>query len=282
MLGLGLPGGSTVEQVLSSDLNSGTAQVIVSQGPQTAGGSYGLAASVGGSSNPYTIEFWTQLIPGSNPAGAGLVALGQPTGRSLPDRPVELPEGWLLSSSFVVERLTWQDALNLSLETSLDGNSASDLYGWRWALVADGTNTTAMDGTGGSNLYRNALLVNNLLVGDTIDGVNNFLANYGLTSSDLVGLDGTSADQIASSPTTQFQFSSVFSPNAAVDQSLPTTSLNGVAIDTSTAVMNGGIVTAAAASANANLNTMLQTLWDFEQKTGAAKVNFSLNPLTQP
>ena len=282
VLGLGLPGGSTVEQVLSSDLNSGTAQVIVSQGPQTAGGSYGLAASVGGSSNPYTIEFWTQLIPGSNPAGAGLVALGQPTGRSLPDRPVELPEGWLLSSSFVVERLTWQDALNLSLETSLDGNSASDLYGWRWALVADGTNTTAMDGTGGSNLYRNALLLNNLLVGDTIDGVNNFLANYGLTSSDLVGLDGTSADQIASSPTTQFQFSSVFSPNAAVDQSLPTTSLNGVAIDTSTAVMNGGIVTAAAASANANLNTMLQTLWDFEQKTGAAKVNFSLNPLTQP
>ena len=283
VLGLGLPGGSTILQVVSLDLNSGNAQVIVSQGPQTNSGSYGLASSSGGSSSPYTIEFWTQLDPDSNPAGAGLVALGQPTGTALPDRPVELPEGWLLSSSFGVERLTWQAALNLSLETSLDGNNASDFYGWRWALVADGTNTTAMDGRGGNNLYRNALLLNNLLVGDTIEGVNSFLAAYGISSSDLIGFDGTPADQIASSPTTQFQFSSAFSPNQALGgEAVPTTSLNGVAIDTSTAEMNGGIVLAAQADANANLNAMFQNLWNFEQTYGQTKVNFSLNPLTQP
>ena len=283
VLGLGLPGGSTITQVLSLDLNSGNAQVIVSQGPQTTGGSYGLASSSGGSSSPYTIEFWTQLDPNSNPAGAGLVALGQPTGRALPDRPVELPKGWLLSSSFGVEQLSWQDALNLSLETSLDGNSASAFYGWRWALVADGTNTTAMDGSGGSNLYRNALLLNNLLVGDTIEGVNSFLAAYGLSSSDLTGFDGTPADQIASSPTTQFQFTTGFSPNQALGgEVVPSTSLNGVAIATSTAEMNGGIVLAAQANANANLNAMFQNLWNFEQTYGQTKVNFSLNPLTQP
>ena len=283
VLGLGLPGGSTITQVLSLDLNSGNAQVIVSQGPSSSGGSYGLASSTGGSSSPYTIAFWTQLEPGSNPAGAGLVALGQPTGRALPDRPGELPKGWLLSSSFGVEKLSWQDALNLSLETSLDGNSASDLYGWRWALVADGTNTTAMDGSGGNNLYRNALLLNNLLVGDTIEGVNSFLAAYGLSSSDLTGFDGTPADQIASSPTTQFQFTTGFSPNQALGgEAVPSTSLNGVAIATSTAEMNGGIVLAAQANANANLNAMFQNLWNFEQTYGQTKVNFSLNPLTQP
>ncbi|MCX5949403.1 MAG: hypothetical protein NTY67_14920, partial [Cyanobacteria bacterium] len=282
VLGLGLPGGSTIKQVQSLDLNSGTAQVIVSQGPQSAGGSYGLAASSGGSSSPYTLEFWTQLDAGSNPAGAGLVALGQPSDSALPDRPAELPEGWLLSSSFGVERLTWQDALNLSLETSLNGNMASDLYGWRWAVVADGANTTAMDGTGGSNLYRNSLLLNNLLVGDTIEGVESFLAAYGLSSSDLIGLDGTPANQIAASPTTQFQFTTDFRPNQALaGESVPTTSLNGVAIDTSTDVMNGGIVKSAT-NTNANLTDMLNALWDFEQTYGQAKVNFSLNPITQP
>ena len=283
VLGLGLAGGSTVLEVASLDLNAGTAQVLLSQGPPTSGGNYGLAASPGGSTSPYTIEFWTQLDPDSNPAGAGLVALGQPSDTALSDRPVELPTGWLLSSSFGVERLTWQDALNLSLETSLDGNEATDLYGWRWALVADGTNTTAMDGTGGDNLYRNALLLNNLLVGDTIEGVESFLAAYGLSSTDLIGLDGTPANQIAASPSTQFQFTSDFRPNAALDgASVPTTSLNGVAIDTSTALMNGGLVLAEEANANANLTDMFNVLWDFEQTYGQAKVNFSLNPLTQP
>jgi len=283
VLGLGLPGGSTIVQVISLDLNSGNAQVVVNQGPQSAGGSYGLASSTGGSSNPYTLEFWTQLDPGSNEAGAGLVALGQPSAAALPDRPVELPSGWLLSSSFGVEQLTWQDALNLGLEADLAGNTASDLYGWRWALRADGTNTTALNGTGGSNLYRNSLLLNNLLVGDTISGVDGFLAAYGLSSSDLTGFDGTPVDQIAASPTTQFQYSTAFSPNQALGGvAVPTTSLNGVAIDTSTAEMNGGIVLAAQAEANANLNAMFQTLWNFEQTYGQAKVQFSLNPLTQP
>ena len=280
--GLGLAGGTTIEQVQSLDLNSGTAVVTVSQGPESAGGSYGLAASAGGSSSPYTIEFWTKLGADSNPAGAGLVALGQPSGGALPDRPLALPEGWLLSSSFAVVKLSWQDALQQSLEISLpEGIQATDLYGYTWALQADGANTRAMNGNGGSNLYRNALLLDNLLVGDTIDGVNNFLANYGLSSSDLPGLDGTTADQIAASPSTAFQFSTDLNFNAAVGQPVASTSLNGVAIDTSTAVMNAGLVLASQAEANANLGAMLESLWNFEQKTGGPKVLFSLDPTNQ-
>jgi len=280
--GLGLSGGSTIEQVQSLDLNSGNAVVTLSQGPESAGGSYGLASSSGGSSSPYTIEFWTKLTPDSNPAGAGLVALGQPSARALPDRPLQLPEGWLLSSSFTVERLSWQDALQQSLATSLpEGINATDLYGWIWSLQADGANTRAMNGNGGSNLYRNALILDNLLVGDKIDGVNSFLANYGLSSSDLAGLDGTPVDQIASAPTTAFEFSTDLNFNAAVGQSVASTSLNGVAIDTSTAVINAGLVLAAQAEANTNLSTMLATLWEFEQKTGGPKVLFSLDPTSQ-
>ena len=129
--GLGLAGGTTIEQVQSLDLNSGTAVVTVDHGPESAGGSYGLAASAGGSSSPYTIEFWTKLGADSNPAGAGLVALGQPSGGALPDRPLALPEGWLLSSSFAVVKLSWQDALQQSLEISLpEGIQATDLYGY--------------------------------------------------------------------------------------------------------------------------------------------------------
>lgn len=282
VFGLGLPGGSFIEQVQSFDASSGSGVFLVNQGPETAGGSYGLAALPGGSSSPYSIEFWTQLAPGSNPAGAGLVNLGQASAAALPDRPAAAPEGWLLSSSFAVERLTWQNALQMGMESSLpSGTTDSDLYGWRWALVADGANTTAMAGNGGSNLNRNALVLDNLFVGDRIEGVNTFLANYGLTSSDLIGIDGTPADQIASVPTTQFQFTTDLSLNAAVGQQVATTSLNGLEVDTSSAVMNGGLVSAASAAANANLTSMFETLWQFQQKTGEAKVNFSLNPTSQ-
>ena len=282
VFGLGLPGGSFIVEVQSFDADSASGVFLVNQGPETAGGSYGLAALPGGSSSPYSIEFWTQLAPGSNPAGAGLVNLGQASAAALPDRPAAAPEGWLLSSSFAVERLTWQDALQMGMESSLpSGTTDSDLYGWRWALVADGANTTAMGGNGGSNLNRNALVLDNLFVGDRIEGVNTFLANYGLTSSDLIGIDGTPADQIASVPTTQFQFTTDLSLNAAVGQQVATTSLNGLEVDTSSAVMNGGLVSAASAAANANLTSMFETLWQFQQKTGEAKVNFSLNPTSQ-
>lgn len=274
VLGLGLPGGSFVVQVQSPGVYT------LNQGPDSAGGSYGLAALPGGSSSPYSIEFWTQLAPGSNPAGAGLVNLGQASAAALPDRPAATPEGWLLSSSFVVEQLTNQDALKLGLISALPANGTdSDPYGWRWALVADGANTTAMGGNGGANLNRNALVLDNLVVGDRIEGVNTFLANYGLTSSDLLGIDGTPADQIAAVPNTQLQFSTDLTSNAAVQAEVAETTLNGVAIDTSSAVMNGGIVTNGAASVA--LAAMFDQLSIFELKTGQAKVNFSLNPNTQ-
>lgn len=282
VLGLGLAGGSFITQVQSFDASSGSGVYILNQGPQSAAGSYGLAALPGGSASPYSIEFWTQLAPGSNPAGAGLVTLGQASAAALPDRPAAAPEGWLLSSSFAVERLTWQDALKFGLASSLpSGTTDSDLYGWRWALVADGANTTAMAGNGGSNLNRNALVLDNLFVGDRIGGVNTFLANYGLSSSDLLGIDGTPADQIAAVPTTQFQFTTDLSLNAAVGQQVASTSLNGLEIDTSSAVMNGGLVLAATAATNASLTSMFETLWQFQQKTGEAKVNFSLDPTSQ-
>ena len=282
VLGLGLAGGSFITQVQSFDASSGSGVYILNQGPQSAAGSYGLAALPGGSASPYSIEFWTQLAPGSNPAGAGLVTLGQASAAALPDRPAAAPEGWLLSSSFAVERLTWKDALKFALASSLpSGTTDSDLYGWRWALVADGANTTAMAGNGGSNLNRNALVLDNLFVGDRIGGVNTFLANYGLSSSDLLGIDGTPADQIAAVPTTQFQFTTDLSLNAAVGQQVASTSLNGLEIDTSSAVMNGGLVLAATAATNASLTSMFETLWQFQQQTGEAKVNFSLDPTSQ-
>ncbi|QVL53948.1 MAG: hypothetical protein KFB97_06400 [Cyanobium sp. M30B3] len=279
VLGLGIAGGVTVQEVTQLDLDAGTATLVVDQGPASSNGTYGLASIPGGTSSPYTIEFWTQLAKDSNPAGAGLVGLGQASSAALPDRPVELPDGWLLSSGFAVERLTWQDALNQSLVSALPSDqSASNLYGWRWGLVATGTNTTAMDGTGGSNISRNALVLANLAVGDTIDGVNTFLANYGLSASDLAGIDGTPVDQIASTPSTEFNFATDLVFNTAAQAEVATTSLNAVSVLTDSALMNAGFLSAAEAQANSNLSTMLETLWTFQQETGEVKVNFDLKP----
>ena len=274
--GPGIPGGTTIIAVNTFDLDNGTGSFLLDKSFSEAVASSALVASPGVPSNPYTIEFWAQLSDSTfdNPNGAGLVALGQPSDAAV--GAPELPEGWLLNASFVVDRVSYQQAAASGLISSIP-TSISDpgetLYGWEWGVVATGANTTAMDGNGGSNLYNNALLLNNLVSGSTLAGVTQFLANYGLTPEDLSGIDNSDAATIASVPTTQLEFSN------AIDSStgLPNSSLNTIAVDTSTALLNEGLVTASG-GISSELSAMFTALWDFQQATGEAKVNFSLAP----
>ncbi len=225
-------------------------------------------------SDPYTIEFWAQLQPGSNPEGAGLVALGQPSAAAI--GPAQLPEGWLLGASFVVDRITYQQAAGQGLITAIpNGQDANATYGWGWAVVATGADTTAMGGNGGNNLYSNALQINNLISGVTLAGVNRFLANYGVSASELIGIDGSTAATMASVPFTELQF------NAFLDSSnnnLPTSNLNGIAVDTTTAVLNDGLLLAADVADNSDLSKLFTSLWNYQEQTGEAKVSFDLAP----
>ena len=266
--GPGIPGGTTIIAVNTFDLDNGTVSFLLNKSFSEAVASSALVASPGVPSNPYTIEFWAQLSDSTfdNPNGAGLVALGQPSDAAV--GAPELPEGWLLNASFVVDRVSYQQAAASGLISSIP-TSISDpgetLYGWEWGVVATGANTTAMDGNGGSNLYNNALLLNNLVSGSTLAGVTQFLANYGLTPEDLSGIDNSDAATIASVPTTQLEFSN------AIDSStgLPNSSLNTIAVDTSTALLNEGLVTASG-GISSELSAMFTALWDFQQATGEA------------
>jgi hypothetical protein len=277
VLGEGISGFTTITAIGAVDASgNGTYSVSLEQ---TAGSSSAPLALVAtpSSSAPYTVEFWTQLGTNTNPNGAGLVAFGQPSAGAVGE--AKAPEGWLLVNSFVVEPYTVQEALERSWITALpSGSDPGDLYGWGWAVVADGANTTAMDGNGGSNLYSNALQLSNLVSGQSLAGIAPFLANYGLTPADLGGgIDGILADTIAAAPVTELQF------NHALDAAtgLPVSNLNTVAIDTSSAELNKGVLLAAdlAGSAKAQqLTAMFEQLWAYQQQTGEAKVNFSLAP----
>ncbi|MEB3331626.1 MAG: hypothetical protein VKI83_03920, partial [Synechococcaceae cyanobacterium] len=227
---------------------------------------------------PYSIEFWTQLQPGTNPQGAGLVAMGQPSATAV--GAAGLPQGWLLQSSFQVERISLSDAASLGLidPAQIPSGQADALYGWSWSLQADGANSTAMNGNGGSNLYANAVTLANLSAGQSIAGVEAFLGSYGLTAAQLSGLNGTPANTMALVPSTSLAFTDFLDPQSQ----RPTSALNGVAIDPSTTLLNQGFVSAADAAANANLNTMLNSLWQYQQATGEVKVVFGADPKAAP
>ena len=271
--GQGVLPGTRITAVLSPfDPATGQGSYSVDRSQSLA--SSALVAAPPVPSDPYTIEFWAQLQPGSNPEGAGLVALGQPSAAAI--GPAQLPEGWLLGASFVVDRITFQQAAGQGLITAIpNGQDANATYGWGWAVVATGADTTAMGGNGGNNLYSNALQINNLISGVTLAGVNRFLANYGVSASELIGIDGSTAATMASVPFTELQF------NAFLDSSnnnLPTSNLNGIAVDTTTAVLNDGLLLAADVAENSDLSKLFTSLWNYQEQTGEAKVSFDLAP----
>ena len=291
--GLGIKQGTTITAV---NRNSEGAVLSYSVDlEQTVGSSESpltAIAAPGGTSAPYTIEFWTQTTPESNPSGAGLVAYGQPSVSAIGE--AALPEGWLLESSFVVDRITYQQAAargeTSASEAIANGTNGADLYAWGWAVLANGANTTTLQGNGGSNLYSNAVELNNLRAGVTLSGVTAFLNANGVPPSELDGVGGTPADVISRVPQTQLQFAHFIDE----DPSSPsfgraTSNLNTIAIDTSSATLNEGVLLAADASDNStiaeNINNLFESLWQFQQKTGEAKVTFSLaanpeNPAT--
>lgn len=272
--GPGVTPGTIITAIGSFDAAAGTGSFTVNNSQVVA--SSALVASPGTPTVPYTIEFWAQLPMASNPTGAGLVAFGQPSAGAV--GAATLPTGWLLASSFVVEQITYQLAAARGLIDAIP-SSVSDpsttIYGWGWAMVADGANTTAMGGNGGNNLYNNALEIYNLVNGGKIPGVTDFLNNYQLTATDLLGSDGTNTvATIANTPFTALEFSNDINPTTG----LPNSSLDSIAIDTNSASLNQGFVSASAVQNNSNLQAMFQDLWNFQQKTGEAKVNFSLAP----
>jgi len=227
-------------------------------------------------SAPYSIECWVQLQPDSNPDGAGIVAFGQPSETAVGK--ATLPHGWTLTSSFLVDRITYKDAASLGLITEIPEGKEEALYQWNWSLVADGANTTAADGNGGSNLYSNALSILNLFTGVKVAGVDAFLASYGLSASQLQGFDGTTANTMALVPSTVLQFTN--SPDPLTLQ--PSSKLNTIALDPTTTLLNSGVVSADAANADSNLAAMFQSLWNFQQQTNEAKVRFDLAPPAAP
>lgn len=269
VLGEGIIPGTMIVALQSVDAATGLGTYTVNNSQTVVNSA--LAATPGVPTNPYTIEFWAKLQPDSNPSGAGLVAFGQPSSGAVGSPTI--PEGWLLNASFIVDRITYQQAVSQEIISEIpDGISGSQLYGWGWGVIATGANTSAMNGNGGKNLYSNSLFIANLLSGLKIEGVNEFLANYNLDANVLVGLDGSQASVIANVPQTQLQFSNTIDASTG----LPSSSLNAINIATSSSILNQGVVQAP--DLNGALTNMFQTLWNYQEKTGESKVNFSLAP----
>ena len=274
--GQGIADGTIITAINPNNPSNGTGLFTVNTSQTVP--SAGLVASPGLPTVPYTIEFWAQLQPDSNPSGAGLVALGQPSDGAI-GAPT-LPDGWLLTSSFVVDQITYNEAAARGLIEAIPStvkDPGEAIYGWGWAVLAEGANTTAMNGNGGSNLNSNAVQITNFVSGSELAGVESFLQAYSLSSADLIGLNGTNAATIAQVPTSQLEFTNGIDP---VSQ-LPNSSLNAIALDTNSAVLNQGFVLAGT-SLSGSLQTMFNYLWDFQLKTGEAKVNFSLAPTSSP
>jgi hypothetical protein len=269
VLGEGIIPGTMIVALQSVDSATGLGTYSVNNSQTVV--SSALAATPGVPTNPYTIEFWAKLQPDSNPSGAGLVAFGQPSSGAVGSPTI--PEGWLLNASFIVDRITYQQAVSQEIISEIpDGISGSQLYGWEWGVVATGANTSAMNGNGGNNLYSNSLLIANLWSGLKIEGVNEFLANYNLDANALVGLDGSEASVIANVPQTQLQFSNTIDASTG----LPSSRLNAINIATNSSILNQGIVVAP--DLNGSLTNMFQILWNYQEQTGESKVNFSLAP----
>jgi hypothetical protein len=287
IVGEGIRLGTTINAVIHFDPATGTGDYQLSADPLEQGDTLAPSALIGtpSSSNPYTIEFWAKLPAGSNAnQGAGLVAFGQPSEQAV--GPAIAPSGWLLTSTFTVQRITYQQAATDGFEDaynalSTDSAKANDLYAWGWSLDAIGANTTALGGDGGSNLYSNALTLTNLYNGQTISGVNTFLASYGLTPEDLVGGDGVTANMIDLVPTTSLEFNRSLNPNTG----RPISELSAVNIDTVDSRLNSGLVftnpagqISSNASKNQKLQSMFQSLWDYQGLYASAKVAFTLDP----
>ena len=269
VVGPGFEAGTYIREFGSGSGGNGT--YILNQAQQQAVASSALLAVAAGSSAPYSLEFWSRLPEGSNSEGAGLVAIGQPSAQAIGT--ASLPQGWLLTANFVVEALTVQSAAEQGLiEAIPDGIDPGSLYGWGWGLLAEGANTTALNGNGGDNLYANALSINNLISGVQLKGVDTFLANYQLSSDDLPGFNGEGASTVVQVPFTDLQFDR--SLDATTNR--PLSRLNGIGIESSSALLNQGVVLAA--SASSNQRAMFETLVQFQQQTGKAKINFDLAP----
>jgi hypothetical protein len=284
--GEGVSFGTTITAVQSFDPASGSGLYTLSQSQQSESLPASALIATPSSSVPYTIEFWARLPAGSNAEhGAGLVAFGQPSEQAV--GPAVAPSGWLMSASFSVQPITYQDAAAQGFEDAynkLSSNSATanDPYGWAWSLDATGANTTTLGGNGGSNLYSNALNLSNLYSGQTLTGVDAFLSAYGLKAADLVGVDGLLANTIALIPGTSMDFNNSLDPLSG----LPVSNLNGVSIDTASSQLNSGLVQvldtngtlSSDATTNSHLQAMFQALWNYQQQYGEAKVGFTLDP----
>ena len=277
--GLGIEPGTTITSINRDQSTNNIISYNVNI-PQTVGTSdepVSVIAAPGGTSSPYTIEFWTQQNSrNNNPNGAGLVAFGQPSEQAIGE--AEMPEGWLMTSVFAVDRISYQQAAaqgdDSATEAISQGTNQDEIYGWGWSLVAQGTNTTAMNGNGGSNLYKNALNLNNLVAGLRLNGVTAFLEANDLSPEDLSGLGNTSANVIATIPQTQLTFAHF------IDEAneRPQSNLESVDIDTSSAVLNQGFI--AYDPNNAPINNLFNTLWQFQEQTGEAIVTFTEAPIT--
>ena len=287
IFGEGVRLGTTINGVLSFDQATGAGQYQLSADPLQQGTVLAPSALIAttSSSVPYTIEFWTKLLPGSNAnQGAGLVAFGQPSeqaiGAAIP------PSGWLMTAVFTVERLTYQQAAAQGFQEAYDKLTAQivqpgDLFAWGWSLDATGTNTTALGGSGGSNLYSNALSLTNLYSGQTLAGVDAFLNSYQLKAADLVGGDGLFANTIDLVPDTSLDFNNSLDPQTGQ----PVSNLNAVSIDMASSLLNNGLVVAnqdgqlsSDPIKDQNLKAMFQSLWDYQESYASAKVAFTLAP----
>ena len=276
--GAGITAGTTVTSVNKDD-NGNIVSYNVNHS-QTVGTSESPASAMvfsGETSAPYSIEFWLKLpadYQSSNPNGAGLVAFGQPSSEAIGE--AELPDNWLLESAFYVDLLTYEKAAALGNQAAYDAissgaHSGTENFGWVWAVVAEGANTTAMNGTGGANIYSNALKLENLRAGVELEGVTDFLKFNQISIDQLTSDYGVAANVIANAPITQLEVAHFLDP----DSGLPQSTLNNVAIDTNTAILNGGFIPFGQED---TVNTLFDELWEFQQKTGEAMVLFSNSP----
>ncbi|MEI7664996.1 MAG: hypothetical protein WCI65_02980, partial [Synechococcaceae cyanobacterium ELA263] len=285
IIGEGIKFGTSISALINVDPATGLGDYQLSADPLQQGIVLAPSALIAtpSSSVPYTIEFWTKLPSNSNPQGAGLVAFGQPSPEAVGK--VDAPSGWLMTSTFTVQRITVQQAAAQGFQDAYDklnSNSAkaNDLYAWGWSLDATGANTTALGGDGGKNLYSNALSLTNLYSGQTIGGVDAFLESYSLQPGDLPGGDGQSANTIDLVPGTSLDFNISLDP----DTGLPVSNLNAVSIDTASSLLNSGLVVAkdgqlsSDPSKDRKLKDMFQALWDYQETYASPKIAFTLAP----
>ena len=294
ILGNGITDGTSVTEILSPTTYQINKEQTVgsSENPVAALGISGDLQSITESSvnAPYSIEFWykpkdDQQVP---PDGSGIVAFGQPSSDAINS---ELPNGWLLASSLIVEKISYQEAAELgntdafnAINDTNNPVSPSETFYWTWALVAEGANSWALEGTegynpGGSNLFENGILLNNLRAGNSIEGVYEFLKNNQIPDEDIsniLGFTGLPIDTIAQVPSTNLEFSRFID----TEQNAPTSELNSIDIDTSSSVLNTGIIRSS--DIQNSLENLFEKMYNQQKKTSKPYVAFSTDPSSNP